>query len=259
MDPNTFLAQNKDSLRKRLLRFFSNESNDRQEINEFLDLCYNYGNPLIFGGCVRDIAIFGVRQFASDIDIVFDGDKENLRHICNSRDFSKNKYGGYRGKLKNWDIDIWPICETWAFRNGFIEYEDESSLLETTIMNWDSIIFDWNEKKIICGDDYFNDLKDGFLDIVLTQNPNELGATVKILRTIVLKGTLSLSSGICHFLSMAFDRFSYADILKKEVETYRGSFINERVLKYIEVNAKIGEASILPMPIDQFYYTEKLI
>jgi len=251
----------KDSaaLRKRILRFFSHESQSRQEITSFLDQCLIYGNPLIFGGCLRDIAIFGIKEFGSDIDIVFDGEKRLLGEICEPYRFSLNKYGGYRGSLQNWDIDIWPLAETWAFREGLVDLTGIESLLKTTIMNWDAIVFDWKNKKLISKESYLKDLNEGYLDIILEENPNPLGATVKILRTIAIKGTTYLSKDICSFLTKNLNNRENEKIIEKEFKTYRNSFLSANFIEEIKKLAYEGEDQIFPTRVTRYFETKSLL
>ncbi len=258
-DQNISVAKNRPILLKRLLRFFSENNQSRREINVFLNKIAVSGDVLLFGGCLRDIALFGVKEFRSDIDVVFCGDFKTLKETLNDWPSELNKYGGFRIKLGSWDIDIWSIFDTWAFRNELVAYVDYTSLLKTTIANWDAILFSWRTKEIYCCDHYFSDLQAGYLDIVLEKNPNTIGALVKLLRTVLLKRTSYLSPRLSSFFARNLTIYSHDEILGKEREVYRTQYMNERFLRHVEDQSALNADSLLAVEVDRFYQTKKLI
>jgi hypothetical protein len=80
------------------------------------------------------------------------------------------------------EIDLWPAKESWAFKEEIVGYSGIHSLLDTTITNWDSVLYDWRYKTLICNDTYFHDIERGFLDINLIQNPNPTGRLYKVFK-----------------------------------------------------------------------------
>lgn len=144
------------------------------------------GEVYVFGGLVRDIALFGGRNFNSDVDLVVDcsqADLDCLFSACGSS-ARKNKFGGYRTVLDGWSVDVWAVGETWAFKAGLVEYLGVESLLATTVTTWESVLFCFRTKKIISSDDYLGSLNRGELDVVLVNNPNRLGVLLKLLKAI---------------------------------------------------------------------------
>lgn len=74
-----------------------------------------------------------------------------------------------------------------AFKNRIVEFKDTYSLLNTTLMSWDSILYDVKKKHLISPDNYLHDLHHRRLELVLQKTPNEVGSVIKILRTIYNK------------------------------------------------------------------------
>src|SRR5690554_6262866 len=154
-----------------------------QQLNQKLDVDID-----AFGALVRDINLFTVRGFSSDIDIVVDFSRKDLdqlmEELSSAYQISKNRYGGYRLEKLRWKFDVWCITETWAFKEQLVAYQNTESILKTTFLNWDAVLFDLRRSKLICGEGYLESLRNGELDVVLSKTPNELGATVRILRAI---------------------------------------------------------------------------
>ena len=59
-----------------------------------------------------------------------------------------NKFGGFRIRNAKWDIDIWTMKNTWVFAQGHVDYRNINSLLDTTLMSWDSVLYSFPTNKI---------------------------------------------------------------------------------------------------------------
>ncbi|HCS1450567.1 TPA: hypothetical protein OQM21_004391, partial [Shigella flexneri] len=85
----------------------------------------------IFGGMVRDLGLYGVDGFSSDLDIVIGRSREELFQTLAElpvKQLRFNKFGGIRFRYHDFEFDIWNLNETWAFQEKLIFCEDESSL-----------------------------------------------------------------------------------------------------------------------------------
>ena len=205
-------------------------------ISEFLEyMCAALptGDLYLFGGVLRDLALFGQRGFSSDIDIVVDDDDwTHLVKYLISRGVTQNRFGGFRLKVNEWPIDIWTARETWAIREGLVEYHGIESLTETTILNWDAILLNWRTKRIICNPDYFRQIKGRVMDVVLTENPNPLGAAVRAFRHLCLKDAKELTARAAKYLADAAHEYPDETIIKSEIDSYRDSIIDPAILRF---------------------------
>ena len=205
-------------------------------ISEFLEyMCAALptGDLYLFGGVLRDLALFGQRGFSSDIDIVVDDDDwTHLVKYLISRGVTQNRFGGFRLKVNEWPIDIWTARETWAIREGLVEYHGIESLTETTILNWDAILLNWRTKRIICNPDYFRQIKGRVMDVVLTENPNPLGAAVRAFRHLCLKDAKRLTTRAAKYLADAAHEYPDETIIKSEIDSYRDSIIDPAILGF---------------------------
>ncbi|MCQ3000763.1 hypothetical protein NLO98_13500 [Pseudomonas syringae] len=212
------IAVNEQAFKKRIVRFF--DSSKRSEVLSFITHLSHVGEVLVFGGLLRDIALFGSKGFNSDIDLVVDCSVEGLKAFFDGgkHAFKRNKFGGYRLEVGGWTVDVWPIRETWAFKHTPITYVGRESLLLTTITNWDSVIYSFKDKKIISSSCYLDCIRYGELDIVLTDNPNEAGVLMRVIKAICDKHAKVLMPRLLGYLKQELPKWQASQIVKAQEE-----------------------------------------
>ena len=206
-----------------------NFNTHRNSLKSFLDLISHTvpeGDLYLFGGMLRDFALFGRKGFNSDIDIVVDGNLDLAYSQLERFGALRNKFGGLRFMHGETPIDIWEAKKTWAFQKGYVEYVDIKSMLNTTVLNWDAILMNWRSKVFYHKNDYFRDINKRYMDIVLEYNPNPLGMVVRILRHIVLKDAKRVSYAVCNYLSKALSNYTFEDVKYAEFSSYGDTFIH---------------------------------
>ena len=226
---------------------------DRRHINtptasmyEFLGyLCdaLPTGELYLFGGVLRDLAMFGRKGFASDFDLVVEGDWDHLTKYLERLGASRNRFGGYRLFVERWPVDIWKARETWAVREGLVRYRGIESLTKTTILNWDAILLNWRTKEMVCRPDYFFEIQQHLMDVVLTENPNPLGAAVRAFRHLCSKDAEKLTVAAARYLAGAAKRYSPESIVRTEVAGYGSRVIDPMVLRFFE-QLDMGSTSV---------------
>lgn len=231
------VSPDKFALQKRLQRFFEHPISSRYEVYQFINLLKSESEAQLyaFGGLVRDINLFTIKGFYSDVDIVTDATNVELDALMNKFAskylIERNKFGGYRIEGVRWKFDIWCISNTWAFKKELVPYDGVKSLLKTTFLNWDSVLFDLRRFKLICDDSYLESLRNGILDLVLCETPNELGGVVRICRAIQSKGVITLGAQANRFLLNCFEKYDVESVINYE----RIAFSN-RYLTYQKVS-----------------------
>lgn len=219
-------AKDKRILKKRLKRFFNPERKNRQNLCDFLDTLSDDVDVYIYGGVIRDIALYGVDYFKSDIDIVFTGDESTLDSYWAIYEAERNNFGGHRLTVGHWQVDIWPAESTWAFREGYKHFVSIESMLDTTITNWDAILYHWKDQKIICKEDYFNDLSSYYLDVVLDKNPNMLGMCTRVMRYCAGKAAAKeVSPRVAHLLKQTLENYTKQTLLEYEERSFSDRYL----------------------------------
>lgn len=178
--------EQKMSLEKKLHYFFSSEVKGRSSVANFVLDITGLCDISIFGGMLRDLHLGGNRSFDSDVDLVITNikDPDSIKKILLSKGAVLNKFGGYRIDLGDWEIDLWELKNTWAFKKGYIQEDGFDSLLGTSFFNWDAIAYDFQTKKILCRDSYFSEIDNKILKINFEPNPNPLGILKRIYRFV---------------------------------------------------------------------------
>ena len=141
----------------------------------------------------------------------------------------RTKFGGFRAKTRRWVVDFWDVQDTWALRNNIVEYQRIESLLDTTITNWESVLYSVTDNRLLCGTDYFKDINRGYLDVVLESNPNPLGMTVRLIRTYAHKDVFELSIEAASCIEQALDRYSFEELSSYERAHFRQGYIDRIV------------------------------
>ena len=202
------------------------------------------GELYLFGGVLRDLAMSGRKGFASDFDLVVEGDWAHLAKYLERLGASRNRFGGFRLYVERWPVDIWGARETWAIREELIRYRGIGSLTETTILNWDAILLNWRTGEMIYRRDYFSEIRQHLMDVVLPENPNPLGAAVRAFRHLCSKDAEKLTVPAARYLGNAAKCFSPEAIVRIETSRHRNRVIDPIVLRFFE---KLDTSSVPAM------------
>lgn len=241
-----------------LPRFYSGRHSISESIGEFLQfltLTLPDTEIYLFGGILRDLALFGKKGFNSDIDLVVDGDWLSCQKTLASLEATRNKFGGYRLWVEKWPVDIWNAQETWAIKEGLVEWKGVSSLLRTTVLNWDAILMNWRSGAWINDKRYLSALQNRYLDIVLEENPSPLGMTVRVFRHLCMKDAQKISTRAAAFLARSVETYTYSDLAQKEASSYGNVSIDENVYDFFSFLSGQKYSDIL----HAYSRTEKLI
>ncbi len=213
-------------------------------ISGFLDFVADAmpeGELYLFGGVLRDLALFGRKGFNSDIDLVVEGDWHNCISYFNSLGAKRNKFGGFRLQVSGWPVDIWNAKETWAIQQGIVEYEDITSLTRTTVLNWDAILMNWRTGSFLCRPHYLRDINERLLDIVLDRNPNPLGMAVRVFRHLCIKDARKITISAAEYLARCTNKYSFNKLQEAEIRSYGNSAIDMATYKFFEFLRKHDE------------------
>lgn len=255
--PRLQSVESTDNLKKRVDRFFQiplsqknnisqlslelSDSSNGTEINypsktisgflDFISGSIPDGDVYLFGGMLRDLALFGKNGFNSDIDLVVEGNWSQFSNYLATLNARKNKFGGYRLTIGDWPVDIWDAKETWGIKQGLVSYKGISSLTQTTFLNWDAILMNWRTKVFHYRKDYFIEINNRYMDIVIEQNPNPLGMVVRILRYIVMKDAERVSYSVCNYLAKALNEYTFEKVKSSELNSYGNNFIHYKLYR----------------------------
>jgi hypothetical protein len=166
------------------------ESADKPTAGVMSEL-WRIGKLAVFGGAVRDVARRGVAAFRSDFDlVVYDSDRANFLQLMASLDARSNKFGGYRIPLPSWHVDVWMLEDTWANTAGHQQVSSIADLVNCTFFTCDAAVFDIQSGVVFFSEDYLEELRRGWIELNLLENPNPTGALIRAIRRAILwRGT----------------------------------------------------------------------
>lgn len=211
---------------------------------DFLAAAIPQGEVYLFGGVLRDLAIFGRRGFNSDVDLVVEGEWDRLVSYFNSIGAKQNKFGGFRLNAGDWPIDIWNAEDTWAIRNRLVPYEGIASLTQTTVLNWDAILMNWRTGAFVCEKDYLTAIHERSLDVVLEENPNPLGMAIRVFRHLATKDARKIGCHAVKYLEQCTERFSFSELSDAELQSYGDSYVDPALYHLFSLSKKMGGGDV---------------
>ncbi|MCZ4290805.1 hypothetical protein [Hoeflea alexandrii] len=230
--------------KKRIRRFFDEPVAERRAVSKFIDEVTVGADVFVFGGALRDISLLGLPHFTSDVDIVVQvHDYDAFSDVLCQFDANRNKFGGHRVRFGRWNFDVWEVASTWAFSVGAVEARSHLSLLETTFFNWDAILYDWRSGSLHHRQDYFSDLSAKYLELVLEDNPNTVGAFVRTLRTLCISEEIRTGPRLSRFIKENLLEISNEEILSYENESFATKRLSANLLAGLRERAtawKVG-------------------
>lgn len=231
-------ALDQRSATKRIRRFFDEPMAERGAVVRFIGEVSVCADVFIFGGALRDISLLGAPHFNSDVDIVVQvHDSDAFMDILARHQAIQNKFGGHRVRFGRWSFDVWELSRTWAFSKGVVEPRGPLSLLETTFFNWDAILYDWRSGSLHHGRNYFSDLSQKYLELVLEENPNTVGALVRTLRTVSLSDEILTGPRLSTFIIEQLESASNEEILSYEIRSLTSKRLSVELLDVMRSRA----------------------
>lgn len=196
-----------NKLKTSLKNYLKYSSSSREELNDFLTDIKTIGRVAIFGGMIRDFLANDARIFNSDVDLVISCKPgADLNTFIHKYKGTTNKYGGSRISLGHkWSIDLWPIQETWAFKNGLNIPPTLENLYLTPFFSLDAICYLVEENSVLCSENYFELFQNKILDVNCTYTPSDLYLLKKAYR-YKMDFDYSFSPELQQRLIIAFER-----------------------------------------------------
>lgn len=184
----------------------------------------------LFGGAIRDFALFGRPGFNSDLDLVVSCPSITLAEVLPSWGVVRNKFGGFRLNVGQQEIDVWSAPETWAFKQGLLAYSGIESLLSTVVINWDAVLLNLRNNEILTYPGFFEEIEKRHLDVRFTKNPKPTNVATKILRYISLKEVKTVSVDLHDYVKRAIKSIGSEEIVRREMEQFGSGYITNQIL-----------------------------
>ncbi|KQX68474.1 hypothetical protein [Paenibacillus sp. Root444D2] len=187
-----------------------------------------YGELILIGGAVRDLCS---NVLPRDFDFVINSSETDFEELFEGFQFKKNRFGGYKVLIDDFEFDIWSIKNHWAFRENILEPIEEN-IVKGSFFNIDALQVNISRGTIDAS--IYNEVADnGILDIILDDYAERLNPNpeVNIVRAIVLKNKwgLVLSDRLTFYIDRWLDQTHNPKLklLQAEMKHYGENFITE--------------------------------
>lgn len=101
------------------------------------------GSPpvYLFGGLIRDVALYGAAANPRDVDLVVAGlSVAELGSAVRRWQISVTSFGGLELLVEGTRVDIWRLEDTWAFRKGWLSPISIEFLPKTTYLKLQAVV-----------------------------------------------------------------------------------------------------------------------
>ena len=168
-------------------------------------------DAVFFGGTLRTLLLSRLHLQRNgrprDVDLVVVGtDIHELKQRFKKNLIRETRFGGLQIRLSNWDFDIWPLHQTWAFLRDEVNNPQLSDLPYTTFFNLEAIAVDIKEqgtnqgRTIYSGDEqFFRGILTKTLEINRIDNPFPALCVVRAF-VLVLSTKFSIGPRLTHYL-----------------------------------------------------------
>ena len=185
---NLELQKMKRDLRARLGRFVGIDSKRHYpHLYSVLEDIRNNNFPaFLCGGAVRDMLLCN-NSIPRDLDIILGYvSREQLQTLFPDHIKGETSLGGLKLQVKDWSIDMWPIQDTWAFKEGKIIGKGFSDYPKITFLNIDAIAIQLfskrRQKREIYSKGFFEAITERTIELNFEENPTPAECIVRALR-----------------------------------------------------------------------------
>jgi len=212
-------------LRGRLTRFLADSSKGHAGLRVVVEtFSQRKWDACIFGGVLRDLISPGRFSGIRDVDLVVaDVSCEDLEGAFSGFVERRTRFGGVHLKIAGWPFDVWPLRETWAFRQLSIGGGHFEDLPRTTFLNAEAVaaelITNPGRKRRVFDNGFYESISRQKLEINLEENPYP---ALCVARSLITAWRLRFSLG--KRLARYIESYSQKIPLEELVEVQRSHY-----------------------------------
>ena len=177
------------------------------------------------GGLPRDLVAHSKPKRPRDIDLVAGSDQlEPLLEQVQATVRRRTRFGGLQLSLRNWTVDVWPLSQTWAFREQLIPECSFEDLPRTTFLNIEAIAIELGSRtrgksRRVADAGFFDALATRTIDINFEPNPFP---ALCVVRTLVFASQLNfaVSARLVQYLARQMKNTTVDQLIDVQLEHY---------------------------------------
>ncbi len=102
----------------------------------------------------------------------------------------------------------------------------------------------WRTREILCPQGYLSTLQERRMDIVLFENPNPLGAAVRVFRHLCSKDAKSITQATAEYLANSTTTYTLEQLISYEVSSHGCTFIEPAIYELFKEMKTLEELQI---------------
>lgn len=190
-----------------------------------------------------------------DVDVVVEASLDDLARLFQDVLVRRTRFGGLHLNAKGWMLDVWPLSETWAFRELRIGSRDFEALTRTTFLNVEAVTVDLSRRpggRRVHALGFFEAVKTRTLDINLEENPFPQLAAI---RALITASTLDygLSRPLARYVAHHLKRTPFEQFLHIQIGHYGWVRCDVDIMHRWAgtIQEQIGTHSVIRVPLPQ--------
>lgn len=208
------------------------------DLAPFIQAINEKGEAYIFGGAARDVAFVG-RGVVNDLDIVVSGNFEADHLGQFGGGWRRTNFGGLRGSIGRFDVDIWDLRKSYAFRYDSSNFISVNNLLRTVCFSTDGIAVSLKTGRVIRSRAFEDALALKMLDFIVPPVDLQPVVAARIAR-LMLKLDLGLTPSVASYFVSCFEAFGVPALIDAESRWHGRRMLNEVSIQL--VRAEIDNA-----------------
>lgn len=201
-------------------------------INALLQSCNSIGEAYLFGGLVRD-ALLGSSGAFGDVDIFVSGplDAEFAERI--SRVHRRTNFGGMRLVVGKYDVDIWELEKSRAFRFERGAEKSVKGLLSTVCFSTDAVAVSLRSGAVLADSSFNRTVRTRMFEFVTHPRALEVLQVVRIVRICIKNGVIP-NLEVCQYFVDGVELFGAAGIIAAEQKWKGRRLLDDRLLRIFD-------------------------
>jgi hypothetical protein len=192
------------------------------------------GEAYLFGGAPRDVA-FGAAKSVNDLDIFVSGPISIESLDPRVTLVKRTNFGGYRLLMANYEVDVWELDKSYAFRFDASSYISAMNLLHSVCFSTDGVAISLKTGRVLTTSPFIDSLEDRRLDFVVPPLRLESVVAARIAR-LALKLDLELTPSVASYFIQAVDDFGVAGLIEAEARWGGRRILNEIAMEQIRLD-----------------------
>jgi hypothetical protein len=205
-------------------------------------------NAVLCGGACRDMVLGRGRTVPRDLDIIVQYvSLADLEDQLGDYAMERTRYGGLTLQVRDWEIDIWPLLETWAFKHGGIAGKGLDDFTRTTFLDIDAIAIQLFTRKgckrRIYDRGFFAAVRDRTIELNFGTNPFPSRCIVKSM-LLAARHKFALGPRLVQYIRDHAKRLDIDELVEVSRKRYAAPSLDARTVKrWLEIICNHGSTS----------------